>query len=113
MKEKEPRGPDSQSADPTGAGLSLTDILELPEPKRALCYWMVRRGDVRFEEIVEQLGGDDEGARTLVATLVQDGTVREVASSEGTMYRVAVVPRRKLLLPAKLNRLLDDLIEER
>jgi amino acid permease len=59
------------------AGLSLANVLALPDPQTELVGWIARHGEVSLAEIAERIGGDANAARALVATLVEYGVVAQ------------------------------------
>jgi hypothetical protein len=92
-------------------GLRMSDLLVLPEPQGSLLRWMIRQVQVRPEEVIAFLGGDEQAARALLAQLCDQGFVREIEIRGATQYRVRLAPKRGGTMPADLWRALDDRVE--
>ncbi len=92
-------------------GLSMADILELPESLRALINWMMRQEDVTLQEISAYLQQDQTHACAMLGELVEKGFVREVPIKGEQRYRVRLAPKRKKDIPSDLWKALDDKIE--
>jgi Mn-dependent DtxR family transcriptional regulator len=89
-------------------GLSMSDLLALPEPQSSLLSWMVRQGQVELEDVTAFLKQDAESTRALLADLVDKGYVREIEMRGVKQYRVRMAPKRGRELPANLWQALDD-----
>lgn len=94
------------------AGLSMADVLDLPDPLRSLVNWMIRQGEVGFADVVAYLQQDAEVTRTMMATLVEKGFVREIEIRGQTRYRVRLAAKRGRELPTDLWHALDDKTRE-
>lgn len=94
------------------AGLTMADLLELPENLRKLVNWMMRQQDVHLSEVAAFLGENDETSRATLAALIEKGFVRELKVHGETCYRVRLAPKRGRDLPLDLWRALDDKVEE-
>lgn len=84
------------------AGLSLTDVLSLPDAQAELVGWIARRGEVSLSEIAGRTGGDAEAARALVASLLERGVVAETRPSGEPRYAARAATRRGGRLPAEI-----------
>ncbi len=84
------------------AGLSLADLLSLPDSHSALVGWIARRGEVSLAEIAACTGGDAEAARTLVASLVERGVVAETRRTGEPRYVARAATRRGGRLSAEI-----------
>lgn len=93
------------------AGLTMTDILQLPTAERELVSWMLRNGEVSWAAIVAHLG-QTETVQNLLADLVAKGFVREQEREDEFHYNVRLAPRRKRNLPANIWQALTDKLEE-
>ena len=93
-------------------GLSMSDLLALPEPQSSLLSWMVRQGQVELEDVTAFLKQDAESTRALLADLVDKGYVREIEMRGATWYRVRLAPRRGHELPANLWQALNDKVQD-
>ncbi len=93
------------------AGLSMADLLELPETLRKLVNWVMRQQDVRLAEAAAFLGLDEATSQATLAALVEKGFVRELTVRGEMCYRVRLARKRGRDLPLDVWRALDDRIE--
>ena len=93
-------------------GRTMVDALELSDAERQLVTWMLRQGEVSLRDIVAGLGQDGEAVRGLLASLVEQGFVRERAGADGAYFRVHLAPSRPRRVPGKLWRVLDEKLAE-
>jgi len=93
-------------------GLSMSDLLALPEPQSSLLSWMVRQGQVELEDVTAFLKQDVESTRALLADLVDKGYVREIEMRGVKQYRVRMAPKRGHELPANLWQALNDKVQD-
>jgi amino acid permease len=84
------------------AGLSLADVIALPERDAELVGWIARRGEVSMRELAERTGGDTGAARALVAALVERGVVAETTAAGERRYAARATTRRGGRLPAQV-----------
>jgi amino acid permease/predicted transcriptional regulator len=84
------------------AGLSLADVIALPEREAELVGWIARRGEVSLRELAERTGGDIAAARALVASLVERGVVAETSAAGERRYAARAAARRGGRLPAQI-----------
>ena len=89
-------------------GLSMADLLTLPEPQGGLLKWMIRQGQVSLADVGAFLGQDEEQARGVLADLCEKGFVRPIERRGATHYRVRLAPKRGRALPANLWQALSD-----
>jgi amino acid permease len=87
------------------AGLSLADVLMLPDSEAELVGWITRRGEVSLNHVAERTGGDAGAARALVASLVERGVVVETRPAR---YAARAATRRGGRLPAEIWRALAE-----
>jgi len=92
-------------------GLSMADLLTLPEPLGGLLKWMMRQQAAAFADVVAFLGGDEGKARLVLADLLERGLIRELSIRGVTQYRVRLAPKRGRTLPANLWQALSDKVE--
>ncbi len=93
-------------------GVTVADILELPDVPRNLINWMMREIEVDLMEVANHLQTDESGAKKALAPLIDKGFVREIEMKGQVMYRVRLAPKRKSSMPSNLWKALDDKIEE-
>ncbi len=94
-------------------GLSMSDVLLLPEPLDRLTTWMLRQGQVSIEDVVEFLKQDQQQVQQCLGELLERGFIRKVTIGETTTYRVRLAPRRKRQMPLDLWQALEDKVEEK
>jgi hypothetical protein len=92
-------------------GLSMSDVLLLPDPLDRLCNWMLRRKQVSMGDVAGFLEQDEQLARQSIEDLLDRGFIREVAIGEITYYRVRLAPTRKREIPLDLWQALSDKVE--
>jgi predicted transcriptional regulator len=94
------------------AGLSMSDVLALPDSLARLCNWMLREQHVALAEVAHFLQQDESQARAVLNDLVERGLVREIEMHGATHYRVRLAPKRGRKLPLNLWQALEDKVEE-
>ncbi len=94
------------------AGLSIADMLVLPEPLQKLLSWMMRQREVTLSELAAHVKEEPEAARGFVAELVEKGFVRELQLPDEPRYRVRLAAKRTRDLPADLWGALDQKVDE-
>lgn len=93
-------------------GLTMADLLTLPEHQADLLNWMMRQAEIPLVEVAAFLGQDEEQARAILTNLIQRGFVREIEMRDVTTYRVRLAPRRGRHMPLNLWQALEDKVEE-
>ncbi len=93
-------------------GLSMADILDLPESLRGLVNWMMRQDQVELSQVAQYLGQDAVGARGMLATLLEKGFVRELDIKGSVYYRIRLAPTRKRDLPPDVWQALDGKLDK-
>lgn len=94
------------------AGLSMADVLNLPDPLRGLVNWMIRQGEVSLSEVAARMQQDEETAHGMVVTLVEEGFVREATVRGQIRYTVRLAPKRGRKLPGNLWQAISDKAKE-
>jgi hypothetical protein len=89
------------------AGLRPVDLLRLPDAQRRLLTWMMRRGQVKLQEVARQLGSDESSAWSLLQTLCADGLVEQDSTGDGEIYRARLAATRPRELIQDIRRVLD------
>ncbi len=84
------------------AGLSLTDVLSLPDSQTELVGWIARRGEVSLAELAGRAGGTPAAAEALVAPLVERGIVAQTRRDGELRYAVRTSARRGGRLSAEI-----------
>ena len=92
-------------------GLTMSDLLELPEPLGRLLNWLMREGQATFADVTAFLGGDEAHTRAVLAGLRDRGFLREIEIHGLTQYRVRLALKRGRALPSDLWQALAEKIE--
>ena len=94
------------------SGLTMADVLDLPDSLRSLVNWIMRKEEVTLEEVTEYLSQDDKSAQTMITSLVEKGFVREFVVKGVHRYRVRIASRQKRELPPNLWNAIGGKLEE-
>jgi hypothetical protein len=89
-------------------GLSMSDVLLLPDTQRQLVTWMMREGSVSLEAAAQHLEQTPEAARALLADLVNQGFVREVEANGRPHYEARLSSTRSHRLSYSLLEAISD-----
>jgi amino acid permease len=81
------------------AGLSIADVIALPEDQRQLVNWMMRREAVSLAEVAAHTGQDEAVARAALNGLVEQGFIRELEVDGETRYQLRLALRRGRQIP--------------
>ncbi len=85
------------------SGLSMADVLSLPDSLRKLCNWMLKqKRDVTLEEVVTYTKQSEPETRQMLADLVEKGFVRELSFKTGPVYRVRLARKAGKDIPLNL-----------
>ncbi len=93
------------------AGLSMADVLELPDPLRRLVNWMMREGEVTLSQVMAFISQSEEETRTMLAALVDKGFVRELPLKPEAHYRVRLARKKGKDIPLNLWQALGEKTE--
>ena len=88
-------GRKSQNPKNTGAGLSMADILDLPDRQQQIINWIIRNKECTLSEIANYLNTDESATRSELDALVQQGYLQETQSSDSSCYSVKLVGVRR------------------
>jgi len=86
------------------AGVSITDVLALPDEFQTIITWFMREGEAGLPEVAAFIEQDEATACSLIADLVAQGFVQEVRG-EGERqprYRARLAAKRGRRLPLDL-----------
>jgi hypothetical protein len=81
------------------AGLTMADVLGLPEPERQMVNLMMRRGVVTLAEAASRAGQSETSARSMLSDLIDQGFVREVVISGEARFQTRLAARRARRIP--------------
>lgn len=93
------------------AGLSMADVLSLPDPLRKLVNWMMRETEVGLSQIVVYVQQDEGTTRTMLAELVEKGFVREIPLKPEPRYRVRLARKKGKDIPLNVWEALQEKTE--
>ncbi len=93
-------------------GLTVADLLAMPESLGQLLEWMIRQGQVELGDISAFIGQDETCTRTILSDLLEKGFIREIEMRDAKYYRVRLAPKRKHELPHNLWEALNKKVEE-
>ncbi|WP_017715350.1 FeoC-like transcriptional regulator [Kamptonema formosum] len=96
-------GAEGDSAD----GLSMLDVLTLPDDQQQAINWLMRQGKVSFAQVVAHMGEDETAARTMLDTLMAKGFVRETPVDGQPHYHTQLAGKKKRELPPKIWKALE------
>ncbi len=101
------------------AGLTMADLVALPEDQRRLVNWLLRQGTMKRQtvtasEAATYLGEDGMKIRNMLDTLVSEGVVKasqDAARTGETRYQLSLTLRRGSKIPGEIWKALEK--EER
>jgi DNA-binding MarR family transcriptional regulator len=83
-------------------GLTLSDLLMLPDDERKLINTMKRQLSMTLEELSAQLEESPTAIATLLDQLIQKGFVSRTEDLNSDSYQVCFLPKRGRDIPVKL-----------
>jgi len=86
------------------AGLSMADVLALPDSQRQILTWMAReeitgQETVSLAQVAAHIGRSEDVARSVLESLVEEDLIQEAEVEGETRYRPRLVARRGRELP--------------
>jgi predicted ArsR family transcriptional regulator len=82
-------------------GVSMADVVALPDELQTIVTWLLRQGEARLPEVAAFIEQDEAATRSLLADLIAQGFVQEASrGGEGQPHyrvRLAAKRTRKLL----------------
>ncbi len=93
-------------------GLSMSDILTMPDNLRRLVSWMIRERQVELEAAEAYLGQSPEEIRALMDNLIEKGYAIEFEMRGKTFFRIRLALKRGREIPLDIWASLDDKCEE-
>lgn len=100
----------SESGDEENAnnsGLSMTDVLALPDFEQKIVTWMVRKKEVSLTEVAAYMEQDKESISTTLNTLKEQGFLQELELEGEKHYRPCLAPKQKSRASKNLWQALD------
>ncbi len=92
-------------------GLSMSDVLTLPDTLRRLVNWMIRERQVEVEAAVAYMGQSEAEIRALLADMIEKGYVTQFEMRGTTYFRVRLAPKKGREIPLDIWSSLDDKCE--
>lgn len=95
-------------------GLSMADVLSLPDAERKLMNWLLDQQEVSFAELVAHTGESKQSLSSMIDALVAQGFLRKIdrgAGEENICYQVRFARKRGATLPLNIWSALDDKID--
>jgi len=93
-------------------GLTMSDVLDMPDGQRQLINWLLRQRIADLAQVAHFLDCDEAAVRETLAGLVEGGLVREFEQRGTLRYQVRLAPKRGRTMPENLWQALDDKVEE-
>lgn len=94
-------GTQHQEPNNTGTGLSMGDILTLPDRQRRIVNWITRHQECTLLEVTENLDEDEATAKSELDTLVQQGFIQETIVADESRYSIKRSTKRTSQLSDK------------
>lgn len=89
-------------------GVSMSEIVFLPEHVRILMNWMIRENSFQFGNLAVFLNQDEENTRLILDILVKKGLVEEVKGDEQEGYQIHLKVSRNYRVPKDIWKVIDD-----
>jgi hypothetical protein len=90
-------------------GLSMTDLLLLPDAERQLVNWILRQGEVDLAQVAVHFNQAADAVQRLLQPLVERGVVSQLTVQGTTRYRARLLPRQSRQLRQDIWGALDTL----
>lgn len=91
-----------QTPDPTERGVSMADIMTLPDDLRGLVNWIIRQQTVTLSEVVAHIAQAEEVTRTQLETLVKQGFIQQIEEGNTLRYVPHFGHKQRKQLPTKI-----------
>lgn len=91
----------------TNSGLSMADVLILPDFEQKVVTWMVRKKEVSLAEVAAYMEQDKESISTTLNALKEQGFVKELEVEGERKYRPCLAPKHKSRASKNLWQALD------
>ncbi len=99
---------DEMNAREVSPGLTMSDILTMPDSLSRLINWMMRQGQVDLPAVAGFMGEDERNAKSMLTNLMAKGFVREIDLHGSTLYRVRLAPKKARKMPSNLWNAIED-----
>lgn len=92
----------------TDIGLSMVDVMNLPDEEQKLVNWIMRHKSVSLAEVVAHTGAGEDIALAQLDTLIAQGFVQEVEQGSDRYYRPRLTSKRRSKLSTDIWQSLDE-----
>lgn len=89
-------------------GLTMADVLALPDEQSKLLTWLINQKEASLYEIVNHLNVPEPEVRSMMDSLVEESFVREMPVAGVVRYKVRFARRRGRDLPLNIWQTLDE-----
>lgn len=79
----------------SSTGLSMVDVLTLPDVEQRLVKWMMRQKDVNLAEVVAYMEQEEESIVTMLNALKEQGFVQELNVDGEIRYRPCLAAKQR------------------
>ncbi len=100
------------SAREKAEGLSMADVLDLPDAQRQLCNWLIRQGGASLPDLLARFNQDEAATRAALAALVEQAFVQESTVDGVRRYKMRLSARRRQQAPLSIWQALDSKVEK-
>ena len=91
----------------TNSGLSMTDVLTLPDVEQKIVTWIVRKKEVSLAEVAAYMEQEEELVATTLNALKEQGFVQELEVEGERHYRPCLAPKQRSRASKNLWQALD------
>ena len=89
------------------SGLTMVDLLNLPDSERQLVNWMRRHADCTLAGIAAHLCCDEVKALALLDNLLSKGYIYQVEAAGQPSYHVQITSLQRQRIPQKMGEVTD------
>ncbi|MCX6022375.1 MAG: hypothetical protein NTZ05_11730, partial [Chloroflexi bacterium] len=100
------------SARDKAEGLSMADVLALPDTQRQLCNWLIRQGGASLPDLLARFNQDEAATQEALALLVEQAFVQESTVDGVRRYKMRLSARRRQQVPLNIWQALDAKVEK-
>lgn len=90
------------------SGLSMADVMTLPDTLRHFINWMMRQQAVSVATVSDYIGEGEEVAQQLIELLVAQGFLQKLDVEGVPRYRLRLASKQKRELPKNIWQALDS-----
>lgn len=88
-----------REASPTSVGVSMADVVSLPDEQRQLINWIIREKDVTLVQVMAHTSQPEEIVRPQLEVLVTQGFLQQLEVENELHYQPRLVSKPKRQLP--------------